>query len=142
MPEETDQYACHDHPQGGQQAGFPDDGPDRLPACAETAVEHDEQQGDGTDVLGKDLIVEIDRPETRAGEDDTQHHEYQQGWDTDPQGQVVEPDANQNDGGNDDQEERGHAAKIAIFLRRLSSIRVSGMASERTASATASKAAQ
>ena len=67
MQEEPDRAGRQDDAQAGQQTGFPENGPDRFPACAESAVEHDEQQGDGTNLFGELLIIEVDGPKACAG---------------------------------------------------------------------------
>ena len=83
MAEEPRESRCHNDAKGGEQRGLPHNRPGCIPTGAEAAVEHNEDKGDGTDFLGKDLIFKMQGDQAVVAEEHTQDDKCEQGRDAD-----------------------------------------------------------
>ena len=97
------------HAEGGEYAGFDHHRLSLFPPGAETAVEHDEYQGHGTDALGEIEVVEGNLHYAVGSEGHAQQDECQQHGDAYLVRDVVEHYAQDNDDGGHEQEQcKGH----------------------------------
>ena len=97
----------------GQYPCFYDYRSGLFPSGAESAVEHYEDQGDGTDVFGDAEIVECYLYYSVRAENHTQQDECQQHGDADLVGYVVKYDA-QDDNNSGDKQEDSYGHKNAV----------------------------
>lgn len=81
MYENSGEAGGKDYPQGGQTDRFPQNRPGRRNIGAETAVKHDKDQADGTDVLGNRIIVKLYADRPVCAEEHTQADKDKQRWD-------------------------------------------------------------
>ena len=79
MTEQSRKCGSCNHSRGGQQYRFAHYRLHGFPSGAETAVEHNHNQGNGAQVFGKDLIVQVHGDGSHIAEDDTQKYESEEG---------------------------------------------------------------
>ena len=108
MAEQAGQTGRHHHAQRCQQHRLPHHRLHRLPARAEAAIKHDEQQRNAAHVLGKVVIVQIYRNGAYIAEHNTQHDECQQGRHSNPDGDIVQQDTGQDYDYDEDEEKCCH----------------------------------
>lgn len=94
-----------DRAQGGEEHGLSRHGSGLLPVGAEAAVKHNEDEGQGADVLGHGVVVEGDLHHPVRAEEHTQQNEGQQGGHPQPAGHLVAQHAGEDDDG-------GHEKKL------------------------------
>ena len=94
-----------DRAQGGEEHGLSRHGSGLLPVGAEAAVKHNEDEGQGADVLGQGVVVEGDLHHPVRAEEHAQQNEGQQGGHPQPAGHLVAQHAGEDDDG-------GHEKKL------------------------------
>ena len=79
MTEQTGKNGRYECAERAQKRGFDGYGPSRAPFRAETAVEHDEDEGGGTDFFGKGIIFKVDFKNSFRTEQHTESDKKKQG---------------------------------------------------------------
>ena len=118
MTKQTGKSRRHDDAHGGQQHRLAYNRLCGFPARTETAVEHDEYQGYGTQVLGKGLIFQLNRNDAHVAEHDTQQDKCQERRNPDPGRNVIEPDAGNDNDDNEDKEEGYHTKSVFVQVAK------------------------
>ena len=93
MAEEAGQAGGDQHPQGAQEYGLDGHRAGCLPLGSETAVEHDDDQGGGADLLREGVVLKVDAEQPVGAEEHAQGDEEKQGGDTEAAGEFVAGDA-------------------------------------------------
>ena len=94
-------------PEGGEDGGLPRHRLGLAPVGAEAAVEHDEDEGKGADVLGQTVVVKGNLDHPVRAEEHAQQNEGQQGGHPQLAGELVAQHAGQDDKGGEKQQ-MGH----------------------------------